>query len=408
MCGDVTCGPNAECHEEYGKPVCRCFVGYVPLPRPHLGCTKPLEAILCNPGPCGRNADCEVSHAGEEKCHCRPGFTGDPWKSCIKVSESTGIIDPCVPSPCGRNTVCRPHHQKPRQAICDCLPGYHGDPISQVGCKPECEVPSECAPSETCINFKCVKACRGACGVNADCTAVHHAPKCHCQPGYQGNPLIACTKEPSPIRPPSLPVTECSVNDHCSNVEVCQRGKCIDPCTSRCGINAVCNVENHRPTCRCRDGYKGNPFTLCDRERVPVITPPISCYGNPCGPNSKCDDSGARVVCTCLAGYFGQPPNCRPECLISTDCPLDKACIREKCEDPCRNICGKNAHCRMQSHKPICTCNPGYTGNPFRGCQVIPGKRKFEFIISTHVYVYCCRTSARATCRPLPTISMWA
>ena len=26
----------------------------------------------------------------------------------------------------------------------------------------------------------------------------------------------------------------------------------------------------------------------------------------------------------------------------------------------------------MQQHKPICTCNAGFTGNPFRGCQKIP------------------------------------
>lgn len=43
----------------------------------------------------------------------------------------------------------------------------------------------------------------------------------------------------------------------------------------------------------------------------------------------------------CKSIYEG----CRPECVLSSDCPSDKACIRNKCKDPCPGVCGLNAEC---------------------------------------------------------------
>lgn len=43
----------------------------------------------------------------------------------------------------------------------------------------------------------------------------------------------------------------------------------------------------------------------------------------------------------CKSTYEG----CRPECVLSSDCPSDKACIRNKCKDPCPGVCGLNAEC---------------------------------------------------------------
>jgi hypothetical protein len=64
------------------------------------------------------------------------------------------------------------------------------------------------------------------------------------------------------------------------------------------------------------------------------------------------------------------PPSCRPECVTSSECPQDKACVREKCVDPCPGTCGLNARCKVLNHNPICTCSPGYTGDPFIQCQI--------------------------------------
>lgn len=93
------------------------------------------------------------------------------------------------------------------------------------------------------------------------------------------------------------------------------------------------------------------------------------CAPSPCGPNSECRVIGEQASCSCLANYQGPPPNCRPECIVNTDCPSTKACISEKCRDPCIGSCGFNADCRVQNHIPICTCIEGFIGDPFTQCQ---------------------------------------
>lgn len=45
--------------------------------------------------------------------------------------------------------------------------------------------------------------------------------------------------------------------------EACSNQKCRNPCVGTCGINALCNVNNHHPICRCQSGYTGDPFTRC-------------------------------------------------------------------------------------------------------------------------------------------------
>lgn len=73
---------------------------------------------------------------------------------------------------------------------------------------------------------------------------------------------------------------------------------------------------------------------------------------------------------------FGAPPNCRPECVIHQDCPSNRACIRQRCEDPCIGACGFNAICSAQNHKPICACIDGHEGDPYAGCNL----RQSEYI----------------------------
>lgn len=92
------------------------------------------------------------------------------------------------------------------------------------------------------------------------------------------------------------------------------------------------------------------------------------CDPSPCGPNSLCRTVNGHSVCTCDIDYIGTPPACRPECIVSSECPQDKACIKKKCKDPCQNSCGVNARCQVITHNPICTCSPGYTGDPFTQC----------------------------------------
>lgn len=81
-----------------------------------------------------------------------------------------------------------------------------------------------------------------------------------------------------------------------------------------------------------------------------------------------------QAICSCLPTYIGSPPACRPECVVSSECPLNKACVNQKCVDPCPGACGENAVCNVNNHSPICSCRVGFTGNAFSRCHPIPRK----------------------------------
>lgn len=92
------------------------------------------------------------------------------------------------------------------------------------------------------------------------------------------------------------------------------------------------------------------------------------CIPSPCGPYSECRRVDNHAVCFCQKDYMGTPPACRPECMVSSECALNKACVNKKCVDPCPGTCGPDARCQVVNHNPICSCSPGYTGDPFVRC----------------------------------------
>lgn len=61
---------------------------------------------------------------------------------------------------------------------------------------------------------------------------------------------------------------------------------------------------------------------------------------------------------------------------MNSDCTANLACVRSKCQDPCPGACGPNAMCNAVNHLPVCICIQGYTGDPFRYCNLNPIKRK--------------------------------
>jgi hypothetical protein len=103
-------------------------------------------------------------------------------------------------------------------------------------------------------------------------------------------------------------------------------------------------------------------------------TPTDPCAASPCGPNSQCRAPNGYAICSCLPNYIGSPPSCRPECIISSDCALNKACINERCGDPCPGVCGNNAKCQVINHSAVCSCPLGQTGDPFVRCVAVPVK----------------------------------
>ena len=243
--------------------------------------------------------------------------------ACQRITTQatpTEIVDPCNPTPCGSNAICSDRN---RAAACQCIPEYFGDPY--VACRPECTTNPECPSDKTCQNMKCIDPCPGLCGVNAECRVVNHRATCSCFPGYTGDPFTACRLPPQSIY----------FFLYILYLYVFQ------------SLNIfICLVIE------------------------PIVAEDDPCDPNPCGPNSSPPRNyGGQCQCSCLPEMIGSPPNCRPECVINSDCPSDKACINRKCQDPCPGLCGINARCEVRNHLPLCICLNGYIGDPFFQCN---------------------------------------
>ena len=194
---------------------------------------------------------------------------------------------------------------------------------------------------------------------------------------------------------------ECVVNADCPIDKACINRKCQDPCPGLCGVNAKCDVRNHVPICICIPGYIGDPFSQCYRPSselkvyirfdtilnliifaatprpIEVIQP---CNPSPCGTNAQCSEQRGAASCRCILDYIGNPyVECKPECTVNSECPRDKACVNNHCTDPCPGVCGVHASCRVANHVPQCTCDPGYSGNPFVSCTRVTS-RKYQIM----------------------------
>lgn len=422
---------------------------------------------------CGFNTECRVQNH-IPICSCKQGFTGDPFTQCFEIYQEPipkQPSDPCIE--CGSNTDCN-------NGVCTCLPDYLGDPYS--GCRPACVLNVECAPNKACINNKCKDPCVQICGTNAICTTINHVPTCSCPPEMSGDPFVSCrviqrqpidpchpnscgpnslcrvhngiavcSCQPEMIGTPPSCRRECVVSADCDLQRSCTRNKCTDPCPgskftdiiiieftyvllkvvlifkksfilslfkyicdfehhiqfflnyltnkkffspqnriaedtfsnlnlfysiAACGQNSECKVINHNPICSCKPGFSGDPFVRCEHILREPEKPQNPCGPpSPCGPNSVCRVIGESPACSCQPNYIGKAPNCRPECTHSQECSSSLACINQKCSDPCgQGTCGFNARCTVINHTPVCTCETGYEGDPFRGCQYIQGK----------------------------------
>ena len=118
---------------------------------------------------------------------------------------------------------------------------------------------------------------------------------------------------------------------------------------------------------------------------IEPVEAPDPCDPNPCGPNTNTPQViGDRCQCTCVPDMIGSPPNCKPECVLNSDCRPELACISRKCRDPCPGLCGQNAQCRVRNHVPLCICNRGYEGDPFSACRLITSKIKDSF----HYFIF--------------------
>ena len=128
------------------------------------------------------------------------------------------------------------------------------------------------------------------------------------------------------------------------------------------------------------------------------------CSPSPCGPNSLCQEINAQAVCTCFPGYLGNPPTCRPECTTSTDCLLNEACVNMKCINPCLGTCGLLAHCQVINHNPVCSCPSHLTGDPFLQCRE---RRAYldTYFLDVNTFIF---RGTRTDSFSMPSITMWS
>ena len=119
----------------------------------------------------------------------------------------------------------------------------------------------------------------------------------------------------------------------------------------------------------------------------------MPCNPSPCGANAVCKERNGAGSCVCLPEYFGDPyTGCRPECVINSDCDRSKACVNNKCKDPCPGTCGINAECHVVNHAPSCSCLPGYIGDPNSACHRPPQSKNIllAYVVICLLYTSRC------------------
>ena len=266
----------------------------------------------------------------------------------MEVPQPSG--NPCVPSPCGPNSQCRAVGSNP---ACSCLANYIGRPPN---CRPECTINEECPGNLACQNERCRDPCPGSCGAHALCNVVKHAPMCSCEPGYTGDPFAGCV---------IIPQSKASIENPLFQMA-------SQTCTLLVALPCI--------------------FSYSHRVRfavVPTEGPRDPCNPSPCGANAVCKERNGAGSCACLPEYFGDPyTGCRPECVINTDCDRSKACVNNKCRDPCPGTCGLNAECQVVNHAPSCSCLPGYTGNPLAACNIIQASKISSSLRTCFLFCY--------------------
>lgn len=160
--------------------------------------------------PCAINAVCFVAQH-KAQCRCPAGMEGDPHIKCEAIKcqadddcpqdrtcRDRKCVDPCVYTNCASNAICIP---KNHLGVCQCLPGYDGEPTLRCVLKeprdPPCTTDHECGIGLACIGDRCQKLCStDFCGENAACRAVESVPfktmVCECLPGYEGDAQTQC------------------------------------------------------------------------------------------------------------------------------------------------------------------------------------------------------------------------
>lgn len=350
-----------------------------------------------DPCDCGPNAECNIVNH-RSVCTCQPGYYGNPNDGCFPIGCTAdnecdndkacyeGVcVNPClVENPCASNAECYPKNHK---AKCRCPSGLQGDGYTQclvIGCRAN----SNCPPDRACINSYCTDPCLdNLCAPQAECISLHNKAMCRCPPGTFGDPQIRCDP---------LPKADCHQDSDCPKEHACLNGTCeklctyLDPCDDSALCKALDTIPLRTMVCECPDGMIIQEDGSC--ATLPPIKPICAAHEEcpsekacingfckdpcQCGVNAKCEIVDHHAVCTCLPGFEGDPEVVCHElgCYGNDDCKTTHACINGKCAPVCghnNEPCGEEAICQGIDHEPKCLCPPGLRGNPKTQCLAI-------------------------------------
>lgn len=96
------------------------------------------------------------------------------------------------------------------------------------------------------------------------------------------------------------------------------------------------------------------------------------CEGVICGRDAQCIVTTSGPTCKCVEGYRGNPfPGgyCSPDvCSAATPCAPPSVCIGGRCKERCEGVvCGVGATCDPDTNQ--CVCLPLFVGNPDLLCM---------------------------------------
>lgn len=412
ICSEYTCPLNAACVAIAHKGQCQCLPDYTGNPNDRDGCRPAVKNLCSSDAQCHETETCQqhketgtfacrpacelikcgpyavcVTNNHVAQCQCPPGsYVGNPndisvgcksvpcvynidcppTQLCNRLTHS--CYDICDEDACGTNAVCIAENHK---AVCQCPPGYRGNPIADV----ECVATDSCSPNP--------------CHPSGLCSTGPSGHVCHCPPNQIGDPYATGCR----------PEGNCLNGDRdCPPNAICQQGRCVNPCDGNvCGPNSLCKIINRKVTCSCPVKFIPVPSGPQDGclKIVASCTTDLDCGDEVCF-NGQC-----RAVCRnnedCSAGERCLEKMCMIPCITHTqcskdqacmngmcllgcrsnkNCPSNQACINNKCLDPCQRdgVCGPNAKCSCVQHTTTCKCPAGFEGNPVpeQGCVRVP------------------------------------
>ncbi|CAB4059878.1 unnamed protein product [Lepeophtheirus salmonis] len=414
-CDTTRCGSKAICKAEYHKGSCECPNGLQGNPYifcKEVECRKDTDCAsnekcnlqnfrclrLCSDNNnCAGFANCEASNH-RERCICPPPFEGDGYSYCAeKIPQAAklecqidqdcqgtkaciehGCKDPCFYiNPCSENQECKAFASVPLRTVsCICPQGtFIGSNgiCQEVETKVECEYNDDCSTNDICQDGSCIDACRvNKCGANTRCISSFHRSECVCLQGYTGNAQVACYLPITPNEPSLVP--GCTSDQDCPSYTACRNRQCINPCAEDkpCAPTANCKV-----VCSTKL-YVLALMALLDPLRMIVKNPVFNkkcqnpCSSITCGKNAQCRVQNHRAICSCFGGYVGDPYTAceEPGCKSDFECPNKQACINRECQNPCLfENCGINAECSPENHRAVCACLKGHKGDPYSFCK---------------------------------------